>query len=365
MKREKKYIYWGILYFLAATLLGFLNVGINLANDLADGTSTPLIHVIINELDGVYLGFLLLPFLVLFFDRYPITRKNFLKVIPLYLLVSVIYGATHTTLMYTTRTLLYDLFNLGEYSKYYGILKYRYLMEYQKQFIVFWLIYFGVMIVNVFRENQRQKLKSAELAEQLTKARLQTLQMQLNPHFLFNTLNMISSKLYENVKAADKMIANLSDLLRITLNSANKEEHPLEKEVEIAELYLAIMRARFEDRLSVTWKIEETTLEALVPGFIFQPLLENSIRYSMETLETVALEISAQRQGETLILKVADNGPGMKEVNLANHHGVGLSNTTERLSKLYGEKQQFFLNNRSSGGLEVDIHIPFHQEESP
>jgi len=239
---------------------------------------------------------------------------------------------------------------------------YKIPMEYTHQFFSYSLIYGIVMFIKYMRESQDQKLRASQLEQQLTKAHLRALQMQLHPHFLFNTLNMISSTMYDDVKSADKMIANLSDLLRITLSSKGAEEHTLEKELELINLYVEIMKARFQDKLIVETNIQDDTQEALVPGFILQPLVENSIKYSMKTLKTAEIRILSRKEDEKLKLIIEDNGPGISgEIDQIFRNGVGLSNTVERLEKLYGDDRQLQFNNRIDGGLQVVIEIPFRK----
>jgi LytS/YehU family sensor histidine kinase len=237
-------------------------------------------------------------------------------------------------------------------------------MEYHKQFFVYWTIFGIFFLFRYVRKNQERKLKTAQLEEQLTKARLQALQMQLNPHFLFNTLNMISATMYENVKAADRMIASLSDLLRITLKSKDREQYTFEKELEVLTLYVDIMKARFGDRLIINMDIDNKTLNAMVPGFILQPLVENSIKHGMETLETTIINITSHKKENRLVLTIEDNGPGLPGApDQVMTNGVGLSNTEERLEKLYGADHGFHLDNMEHGGLRVTIDIPIRTSE--
>lgn len=344
--------------FLFATLMGLMNLGIVITEKMAYGESIPFKYPFVHEMTGMYTVLLLLPFLLWFFKKFPIKRKNLLTRIPLYLLVSVVFGVCHTLLMALSRILIYWLANMGTYDQ--GQIIYRLLMEYQKQFFLFWLIYGIIFFVNSLRKNQEQKLKTARLEQELTRARLQALQMQLNPHFLFNTLNMISSTMYDDVSAADKMIAYLSDLLRITLKSKSSEEYTLEQELEVLGLYIEIMKARFRDKLVVHTDISPRTQQALVPDFILQPLVENSIKHSLETLEKVEIKITSRIENNRLILIVKDNGPGIPgEPDQVPNNGVGLANTLERLEKLYGNNQQFHMENVNHEGFQVMIEIPF------
>ena len=163
------------------------------------------------------------------------------------------------------------------------------------------------------------------MEEKLTKARLQALQMQLNPHFFFNTLNLISSTMYENVKAADKMLASLSDLMRITLKKTDDEGFTLENELELLTLYLEIMRARFQDKLIVNMDIDKETLQAKVPSFIMQPLVENSIKYSMGTLKIAEIMIQSKKKNNRMFsARRETDTKGLRVVRLSSLRGINI-----------------------------------------
>lgn len=351
-----------LVIFLAFTLIALLNFVRFVANELAEGAPGKFGFYFIMETTGAYTVMMLLPILLRFFRKFPLTRGNLLARIPLYIFASMLFGASHTSLMYLTRNFVFWLLRLGVYD--YGHLPYRYFMEYSHQFVTFWAIWAVVQLLQYVRAHQKQKLKAAELEQQLTQARLQALQMQINPHFLFNTFNMISSAVYDDPKAADKMIANLSDLLRATLNGAGSGEIMLDKELELLQRYLAIMKARFQDKLQVDVQVESEARGALVPGFILQPIVENAIKYSLENLQRAQVEISARVESERLLLMVKDNGPGLGAHSSARAtNGVGLANTAERLEKMYGGESRLLLENRQTGGLQVTIAIPFKNQE--
>lgn len=334
-----------VLFALAiAVIIGLWNFGILATNMLAEGFKDNTLKYFINEMSGSFTFLILVPPLLWLFNAYPLRKKNLYKLIPLYIACSFLFGVCHTLLMKFSRELIYPLTGLGHYD--YGDLVIRFVMEYHKQMVGFWTIAGVVHLIAYIKANQERKLKTARLEQELTKARLQALQMQLNPHFLFNTLNMISSTMYEDAAAADEMMAYLSDLLRITLNRTNKEEYPLEKELELLNLYLEIMKARFGEKLSIRIDVPPETARALAPAFVFQPLVENSIKYGMEELDKIDISISAQRVGDRLKLIVSDNGPGMKEdYNQGNSGGIGLANTVERLERLYGKDHRFHIEN--------------------
>jgi len=201
---NRSFVRW-LVIFLFSTLIGVMNFNRFYTNELAEGGAPNFYHYLINEMTGAYAVFVLLPVLFYGFKKFPRRRHNLWTRLPLHLLGSMAFGSSHTLLMFFSRKIIYA-FGLHE-SYDYGHLGYRLLMEYNHQFITYWIIYGAAYFINLFQENQKQKLKTAQLERQLTEARLQALQMQLNPHFLFNTLNMISSTMYDDVNAADKMIS--------------------------------------------------------------------------------------------------------------------------------------------------------------
>jgi len=358
---KKNNLLSGLILLLFITVMAALNFTRFVTNRLAEGEPPHYKFFFVMETTGAYTILLLLPFAIWFIRKFPITRQTLFTRLPLHLLASMIFGFSHSMLMYFSRVLIFSIAGWGVYD--YGKFIYKIPMEYTHQFFTYSLIYVIVVFIKYLRENQEQKVRASQLEQQLTKARLQALQMQLQPHFLFNTLNMISSTMYDDVKSADKMIANLSDLLRITLDSKGAEEHRLEKELEILNLYIEIMKARFQDKLVFNTEIGESTTEALVPGFILQPLVENSIKYSMKTLKRAEISIASRKESERLKLIIEDNGPGISsEMESLFKNGVGLSNTVERLEQLYGNDFQFHLQNRNEGGVCVVMEIPFKIE---
>ena len=358
---NKRYLLPGLILLLFITVMAALNFIRFVTNRLAEGEPPHYKFFLVMETTGAYTVLILLPFAIWFIKKFPITRQTLLIRIPLHLLASMIFGFSHTMLMYFSRVAIFSMAGWGSYD--YGKFIYKIPMEYTHQFFTYALIYGIVMFIKYLRESQEQKVRASQLEQQLTKARLQALQMQLHPHFLFNTLNMISSTMYDDVKSADKMIANLSDLLRITLDSKGAEEHRLEKELEILSLYIEIMKARFQNKLVFITEIQELTTEALVPGFILQPLVENSIKYGMKTLKRAEISIVSRKENETLKLIIEDNGPGISdEMESLFKSGVGLSNTVERLEQLYENNYQFHLQNRDEGGVQVMMEIPFRKE---
>ncbi len=228
------------------------------------------------------------------------------------------------------------------------------------QFPIYWAI-MGVAHAFVFYERARDRERHAVMLEAgLTKSRLQTLQTQLQPHFLFNTLNSIASLIHENPRMADEMIGSLSDFLRLTLGASDHPEVSLSEELVYLDHYLAIERIRFGERLQVEKFIEPAALDSLVPVLILQPLLENAVKHGVEKqLAPVLVRISARRAGNFLRLQVTDNGHGLMAVKGKLVEGVGLSNTRSRLQEIAGEFSSLSLSSPPQGGLEVQILIPW------
>ncbi len=218
-----------------------------------------------------------------------------------------------------------------------------------------------VFAVAYYRRSREHELQAAQLASQLAEAQLAALRMQLHPHFLFNTLHAVSSLMRKDVEAADRMIVRLGDLLRLTLEEAGAQETPLRREMELLERYLEIEQIRFRDRLQAQIEIEPETLDARVPGLILQPLVENAIRHGIAPRSAPGrITIRAWREDGRLRLQVSDNGTGLTPAQLAAlKEGVGLGNTRARLRQLYGENHGFELSSGESGGLTVNLSLPF------
>ena len=204
-----------------------------------------------------------------------------------------------------------------------------------------------------YRERERRALF---LESNLTKARLNALQAQLQPHFLFNTLNAIATLLRRDPKAAEVTLTSLSELLRLALSRSNEQEIPLREEMEFLERYLEIQQTRFGDRLRFEQQVDPAALDCLVPTLMLQPLVENAIRHGLEPSPNPGcVRVQAQRTGEKLSLSVEDDGVGLgAEVR----DGVGLSNLRARLEALYGADQQMHVRARPQGGVAVRIEIP-------
>lgn len=231
------------------------------------------------------------------------------------------------------------------------------------------LIYMGVVGVwsayNYYQKYRERELTATQLEARLAQSRLQVLKMQLHPHFLFNTLNAISELIHRDPDAADHMLTDLSDLLRMSFENLETQEIPLSQELAFLRKYLEIEQMRFHDRLSVEMNIAPETLDAGVPNMILQPLVENAIKHGISPrAEGGRIDITATRSNGQLHITVQDNGLGVPFGDVDElQEGVGLSNTRRRLKHLYGKDHRFQLQPAGRSGITVQLEIPYRESE--
>jgi two-component system LytT family sensor kinase len=211
-----------------------------------------------------------------------------------------------------------------------------------------------------YRVSKDRALRASQLEARLAQTQLQMLRMQLQPHFLFNTLHSISALMHKDVRRADSMIVALSDLLRMSLQNIGAQEVPLQSELDFLQRYIEIMGLRFGDRLRVSIDIEPETRDARVPNLFLQPLVENSFRHGFGDLGQGKIAISVRREGDMLRCSIVDDGRGLR----AGHkEGVGLASTRQRLAHLYGDQHSFAVRGSPGEGVQVTMSIPFHPFE--
>lgn len=233
--------------------------------------------------------------------------------------------------------------------------------------------------INFFLQIEEQNDQLIQLENQATQAQLAMLRYQLNPHFLFNTLNSISTLvLLKQTEPANAMLSRLSSFLRYTLVNEPTGRVTVAQEVDTLKLYLDIERMRFEERLRTSFRIDPVTEQALLPSLLLQPLVENAIKYAVSTQEAGAeITISAQLVGQNLRIVVSDTGPGLQMSAASNRlsgvtfdggepvsTGVGLANIRDRLAQAYGENHRFETMEPPEGGFAVLIELPFERRET-
>jgi len=311
-----------------------------------------------SELTYCYTACLLTPLVVAIARRFPIERAHWLRNLFIHLAIMPVFSAvvkfiydvvfsppnSYLRQGFTFTKMLWSIVNYSDFGAIlYGLtVALYYTLEYWQRY-------------------QRESLRAAQLQTQLAQAQVQTLKMQLHPHFLFNTLHSISALIQEDPESAETMIARLSDLLRRALDQSATQEIPLRDELDFLNLYLEIERTRFEERLKVDYDIDPAALDALVPNMILQPLVENAIRHGIaDRTENGRISISARKRANDLLLKVEDNGSGIPaRAVLSLKEGVGLTSTRGRLERLYGSGQRLQLEAPSAGGLIARIVLPF------
>lgn len=317
----------------AVVVFGLLMFVYRYLDSVAVGGDWPWQEPFINELTGVIGGALLLPLVARVVRAWPFGRRP----LPVTLLVHagtlIAFSVTHTTWNWATRTSLYPLAGLRPYD--YGSLPWRYAMEFSVDVILYAGCAAFVMLVDRYRAQQATLVRTAQLEEELARAEVRQLQLQLQPHFLFNALNTISSTMYEDVDAADRMLTELADLLRFSLTTARDAEVPLEMELEIVGKYAALLSARFGDGLVIAQDVEAAARPVLVPALVLQPLVENAIRHGRLARDGQArVTIRARMTPPGLALEVLDDGGDAAAASGGT--GLGLSAIRRRLELLHG-----------------------------
>jgi signal transduction histidine kinase len=287
----------------------------------------------------------------------PLSNLSF-RTISIHLSIASLLGLAHLYLLWSV-----GFVSVGwAYSQYAHMMR-MYLLNWNRFGIEILLYGFVIGIVGALQYRmraQKDALHALELQQQLSAAHLHALQMQLEPHFLFNTLNAITTLVeLGRQKQAAEMLRHLNAILKSTLQRNSPEKVPLSQELQIVEDYLAIEQVRFADRLRLDIRVDPTALDGLVPCFLLQPIVENAIRHGIAQCEyDGVLEASAVREGSSLRLLVRDTGPGLGKTQ-TNGSGIGLRNTRERLVHFYRNNFSMKAGPLASGGFEVAITIPY------
>lgn len=231
-----------------------------------------------------------------------------------------------------------------------------------------YLILYGTILIAGAILDSRERLalqqtEAARLAEQLSKAQLSALRRQIEPHFLFNTLNAIAGSVREGRnEAAISMIARLSDFLRRLLEDTNQQEVPLGQEVDFLQKYLDIQKARFADRLQLTFDVPRELMSAQIPSFILQPMVENAVKHGIsKRAQGGTIRISAARLNTMLTLRIFNDGPRLPDNFDCSSTGIGISNVRTRLQRLYGDRFDLCFRNQEPDGVEVLVAVPFRE----
>ncbi|MBV9270365.1 MAG: histidine kinase [Candidatus Eremiobacteraeota bacterium] len=335
--------------------IGLLSFGHFYLDDLAREHYGTGPRRFMEEMTGAYTALTVVPIVAWILRRFPWCWDRLPLVIAVNLVGIAVFSVVHTTLMLLTRMAISPLVGLGPYD--YGIMRIRYPMEAANDVIVYLTVMLGVLFIAHLGKVRRAELAAADLQTKLAETKLDNLRLQLQPHFLFNTLNAISSVMYENVRKADEMLSKLSDFLRVVLASGGVHEVPLTEELAVERMYLDIMRTRLERNLTLDVNVDPKAERGIVPFMLLQPLLENSIRHGMGDERTaMAMEINVRRENGAMLIDVCDNGRGVPPTIKG---GIGLNNVRSRLEHMYGSAASFSIAPRKEGGTCATIALPF------
>lgn len=359
--RHRTLLKWGLI-FAGWTGLALLFSGPDFIRAVRAHQISATWTIVVAELVYSYLWLALTPFVIWWCRVFHIEGEKKLHTLAIHLVTSGVLLLVHPALFGLISIPIGWYPEIGSLSDRYSFL----ILAFAPINVMFyWAIVIVHHAIDYYRKYQERELKASQLEAQLVASELRVLKMQLHPHFLFNTLNTISALIHESPDEADEMIAQLGDLLRMTLETVHVHEVPLAQELDFLKHYLAIEQTRFQDRLKVNMSIEPETLDAMVPNLILQPLVENSIRHGIAVRpEAHSIEIKSWHDNGMLCLRVADDGPGLSSDKLPLKEGVGLTTTRQRLNSLYGAKHDFSLRNSLVGGLVVELTIPFNATEA-
>ena len=359
------------LLLIGATVLGLLVSAQHWAVmqlDDVPATWQTVRHALQKELPFWYFWILLSPVVVLAVRRIPLVRGRLAVAIPAHVLIALACVLVHAALQLWFYRLTGFPTQPGSFlSVYRGAILFRVTLG-----LLGYSLLFAVVVAAEYYDRFRERERAAAaLSVQLAEARLAALRMQLNPHFLFNTLNTVAMHVRRGENGdAVRTLAGLSDILRYVLEDSPPQEVTLRQELAFIDRYLAIERSRFGDRLKLNVTVEPDTLDALVPNLVLQPLVENAIRHGIgRRAASGRLEISAARRGASLELVVRDDGPGLDPDADAvtpatgiplSSGGIGLRNTASRLQQLHGDAGRFSLESPPEGGAIARVILPWH-----
>lgn len=356
--------------WLGWTIAGLFYIIQDTVPRLYQGGAVPWKYVFVGWMTGMYVCAALTPALLWLGNRWPIERR--VAYTPLHLCFSIVFSILATTLEVPVLLLLGVFPALPPPPSLAAGVRIMLGFGLQGGVIRYWAV---IALHAVYRSQKNAKIRereafelkvqASELAQQLATAQLSSLKMQLQPHFLFNTLGAIMVLIQQQKTAqAEAMVEKLGDLLRLTLEDVEAQEVPLWRELEFLRLYLSIEQVRFEDRLRVQIAPSVALADVLVPHMVLQPIVENAIRHGLgQSEEAVTIKVEAASSNGSLTLIVSDDGPGLHP-SRPGHAGIGLANTRNRLSRLYGEGARLAIVPAAGRGVQVTITLPIRTGSS-
>ncbi len=314
---------------------------------------------LVSTLPNWYMWAVFTPAIIYLGRRFPVTKGNRLRNIvgihlPMLLILLLVHSMINLTLYRVTG--IHDTMNLALLEAHFNFRVHANVASYLAVLGFFYTF-------DYYRRSQLNERHMAILELQLAQAKLRALKMHSNPQCLYNTLHSVAALVRkEENKTAIKMLGRLGEFLRLALENKGVQEITLAEELDFLDRYLGIEKVRFQDRLTIIKNVNQQLLDSYVPNLLLQPLVENAIHHGIAPhADGGRIEVHAALEGDMLVLKIRDDGPGLQETNQARR-GVGLSNTAERLERLYGDNQRLDLYNAETGGLVVHIELPYHTE---
>ena len=355
VQHEKKWVRLalnlGLWTFLAFVFTSFIYL-----DYLIQNRSVSMSRLLLHQLGTWYVFGVLSPFVLALVNRVAPNRRAWFSAGLIYLAASVAFSVLHSCLV-----------RIRELPQFFASpnVELNLLLYYRFNIFIF-LAILGFAYLSRYTKEQREKeISTAKLRGELAQAKLEQLQAQFRPHFLFNTLHSIASEMYDDLDTAHEMITRLGDLLRRAFEKTEQHEITLEEETHFLRGYLEIQKMRFRDRLNFKFEVPQEVRNALIPCLILQPIFENAIKYAIEPYATEGrIDMRACRKNSKLQILIQDSGPGIVGDSNLLPAGVGLSNCKARLEQLYGSRHKLDITSANGGGLVVTLEIPYRTVQS-
>lgn len=312
-----------------------------------------------------YLNFhfwaLLCPLVFIIYSRWPLNVRPIRQNVAVHLLFGIVIGTLHEAS--TSSIYYYFLYRIGDFQwneEYRAFAVNALPPAILQRFMEYWTLLAVLIAVDYARQTREKQTQLLKVRNELQISQLNALKKQLQPHFLFNTLNTVSALMDTDVNGARKVLSRLGQLLRASLDKDQRDIVPLAREAELICNYLGIESVRFHDRLHVTYHIPHELNEAQVPSMVLQPLVENAIKHGPDAIsDQVDINVRAEERDGTLALMVTDNGKGCRDVSTAMEHGgIGLRNVRDRLQLLYGQDASFSISSPGGKSFQVELSFP-------
>ncbi len=352
--RMRRFLQWALI-FVAWTLIVVTFSVQAYVFALARGRPDSFWHEFLVAASDWYIWAALTPLVLFFCRRFRIRSDNWLSSVSVHLAVGVVISL----LQLAIQVRLNYITNPGYKLTYWRVMYFFATFKGHINLLTYWVIVALNHGFYYYEQSRARELAWSRMETDLANAQLQVLNMQLHPHFLFNTLNSISTLISEDPQAARQMVLKLSDLLRASLNKIDQPAVPLQQELELLECYISIEQTRFKDRLVIEKEIAASALVCEVPTMILQPLVENAVRHGIgKHRQADRISIVAQRSNGHLLLEVRNCIGSMENGGSSPNRGIGLANTRARLEQLYNGRHSFEIANREGGGVAVKLTLP-------